>query len=58
MRREGELTMPAAGSLVSAAAHGRADVHVTEPFWLRGLLIALALVFLCLFLRRAAAVGL
>jgi sulfate transport system permease protein len=42
--------MPAAaGSLVSAA-HGRADVRVSEPLWLRGLLIAAALVFLALFL--------
>lgn len=43
--------MPAAaGSLVSSAAHGQGDVRVTEPFWLRGLLIGLALAFLALFL--------
>jgi sulfate transport system permease protein len=43
--------MPAAaGSLVSAAAHGRGEVRVTEPFWLRGLLIGAALAFLALFL--------
>ncbi|MGA2257771.1 MAG: sulfate ABC transporter permease subunit CysW [Thermoguttaceae bacterium] len=40
----------AAGSLVSAAAHGFAGGRVGEPFWLRGLLIGMALVFLALFL--------
>jgi sulfate transport system permease protein len=40
----------ATGSLVSAAAHGRAHVPVSEPLWLRVLLIGLALVFLALFL--------
>lgn len=40
----------AAGSLVSAAAHGRGDVRVTEPFWLRALLVGIALAFLALFL--------
>jgi sulfate transport system permease protein len=48
---EETVIMPAAaGSLVSAVAHRHAEVRVTEPFWLRGLLIALALVFLALFL--------
>ncbi len=42
--------MPAAGALVSAAAHSRAEVRVSEPFWLRGLLIGVALSFLALFL--------
>jgi len=43
--------MPAAaGSLVSSAAHGRAAARVAEPFWLRWLLIGVALLFLGLFL--------
>ncbi len=48
--------MPAAGALVSAArapstpGRGGAEVRVSEPFWLRGLLIGVALTFLALFL--------
>jgi len=43
--------MPAAaGSLISTAAHGRPGVRVTGPYWLRGMLIGVSLVFLGLFL--------
>ncbi len=43
--------MPAAaGSLTTAALHHRASARVSEPLWLRGLLIAAALLFLGLFL--------
>jgi sulfate transport system permease protein len=43
--------MPAAaGSLTSVALHHRAASRIGEPFWLRATLIAVALVFLGLFL--------
>ena len=42
--------MPAAGSLLATASHTRAAARVSEPLWLRGVLIGLALAFLGLFL--------
>jgi sulfate/thiosulfate transport system permease protein len=42
--------MSAAGSIAAAAAHGQGDARVTEPLWLRGILIVLAMLFLALFL--------
>src|SRR5271170_6441109 len=42
--------MPAAAGSLISAVHGRADARASEPFWLRGLLIGTALLFLGLFL--------
>jgi sulfate transport system permease protein len=42
--------MSAATSLASAASHHRAAARVGEPFWLRAVLIGIALAFLGLFL--------